>query len=43
MVPLHYVEVPKGSVIEWQRIVVTHIMFLYEDEKSCFQSNCLDS
>lgn len=43
LAPLHYVEVPKGSVIEWQRIVVTHIMFLYEEEKSCFQSNCLDS
>lgn len=43
LVPLHYVEVPKGSVIEWQRIVVTHIMFLYEEQKSCFQSNCLDS
>lgn len=43
MVPLHYVEVPRGSLIEWHRIVVTHIMFLCEEEKSCFQSNCLDS
>lgn len=28
MFPLHYVEVPKGSFIKWQRIVITHIMVL---------------
>lgn len=28
MFPLHYVEVPKGSSIKGQRIVITHIMFL---------------
>lgn len=36
MFPLYYVEVPKGGVIKGQRIVVTHIMFLYEQEKKLF-------
>lgn len=40
MFPLHYVEVPKGGVMERQRIVVTH-MFLYEQEKKLFSIQLL--